>query len=171
MQKAQTQPLPELTSDYDISVEQVEHFEGNGHICLREVASLEEVTAYREVIGQIVQQSAKQADPISTRNTYGKAFIQVTNLWERSEEVKKFSFARRFAKIAAELMGVDGVRMYHDQALYKEAGGGHTPWHQDQVLWPIDEKDDYDVDAFGRYLCRGRLNDFRVRQSKAGICR
>jgi ectoine hydroxylase-related dioxygenase (phytanoyl-CoA dioxygenase family) len=35
-------------------------------------------------------------------------------------------------------MGVDGVRLYHDQALYKEAGGGHTPWHQDQQYWPLD---------------------------------
>jgi ectoine hydroxylase-related dioxygenase (phytanoyl-CoA dioxygenase family) len=28
--------------------------------------------------------------------------------------------------------------MYHDQALYKEAGGGFTPWHVDQQYWPID---------------------------------
>ena len=37
-----------------------------------------------------------------------------------------------------ELMGVDGVRLYHDQALYKEPGGGYTPWHQDQTYWPLD---------------------------------
>ena len=42
------------------------------------------------------------------------------------------------AGIAADLMGVDGVRLYHDQALFKEAGGGHTPWHQDQFYWPLD---------------------------------
>ncbi len=35
-------------------------------------------------------------------------------------------------------MGVDGVRLYHDQALYKEPGGGYTPWHQDQTYWPLD---------------------------------
>ena len=35
-------------------------------------------------------------------------------------------------------MGVDGVRLYHDQALYKEPGGGATPWHQDQFYWPLD---------------------------------
>lgn len=27
--------------------------------------------------------------------------------------------------------------MYHDQALYKEAGGGFTPWHADQFYWPF----------------------------------
>jgi ectoine hydroxylase-related dioxygenase (phytanoyl-CoA dioxygenase family) len=30
------------------------------------------------------------------------------------------------------------VRLYHDQALFKEPGGGPTPWHQDQYYWPLD---------------------------------
>ena len=30
------------------------------------------------------------------------------------------------------------MRLYHDQALCKEAGGGRTPWHQDQFYWPLD---------------------------------
>jgi len=30
------------------------------------------------------------------------------------------------------------VRLYHDQALFKEPGGGLTPWHQDGYYWPID---------------------------------
>ncbi|MGB2405147.1 MAG: phytanoyl-CoA dioxygenase family protein, partial [Flavobacteriaceae bacterium] len=28
-------------------------------------------------------------------------------------------------------------RLYHDQALFKEAGGGYTPWHADQFYWPL----------------------------------
>ena len=35
-------------------------------------------------------------------------------------------------------MDSDGVRLYHDQALYKAAGGGFTPWHCDQYYWPVD---------------------------------
>jgi ectoine hydroxylase-related dioxygenase (phytanoyl-CoA dioxygenase family) len=34
-------------------------------------------------------------------------------------------------------MEVSGVRLYHDQALYKESGGGVTPWHADQYYWPL----------------------------------
>ncbi|MNQ93912.1 Phytanoyl-CoA dioxygenase (PhyH) [compost metagenome] len=59
------------------------------------------------------------------------------NLWESDQAVKKFTLAKRFAKIAADLLGVDNVRLYHDQALYKESGGGFTPWHQDQYYWPL----------------------------------
>src|SRR5947209_7477366 len=72
------------------------------------------------------------------RDTYGKAFLQIMNLWERDEAVRRFALARRFGKIAADLMGVDGVRIFHDQALYKEPGGGFTPWHQDHIYWPLD---------------------------------
>ena len=39
--------------------------------------------------------------------------------------------------IAAELLEVNGVRLYHDQSLYKEPGGGITPAHADQYYWPL----------------------------------
>ena len=32
---------------------------------------------------------------------------------------------------------VEGVRLYHDQALNKEPGGGYTPWHCDAYYWPV----------------------------------
>jgi ectoine hydroxylase-related dioxygenase (phytanoyl-CoA dioxygenase family) len=54
-----------------------------------------------------------------------------------SQIVKEFVSSLSLGRIATELMGTRGVRMYHDQALYKEAGGGHTPWHVDQVYWPF----------------------------------
>jgi len=77
-------------------------------------------------------------DPIEMRSTYKRAFTQVTNLWQKSEMVKAFVFRKDLAEIAAKIMGVKSVRLYHDQALFKEAGGGATPWHVDQVYWPMD---------------------------------
>ena len=52
--------------------------------------------------------------------------------------VKEFVFCKTFAQIAADLMGVEKVRLYHDQALFKEPFGGSTPWHQDQYYWALD---------------------------------
>jgi len=65
--------------------------------------------------------------------------LQVTNVWTRSgsEAVKEIVFSKRLAKIAADLLGLDGIRLFHDQALYKEPGGGVTPWHADQYYWPF----------------------------------
>ena len=56
---------------------------------------------------------------------------------ENKEQIEEFVFSKRLAKIAADLLTVDGVRMYHDQALFNEGGGGITPWHADQYYWPL----------------------------------
>jgi ectoine hydroxylase-related dioxygenase (phytanoyl-CoA dioxygenase family) len=75
--------------------------------------------------------------PLDQRGTYDRAFLQVMNLWESSALVREFVMGRRLARIAAELLEVDGVRLYHDQSLYKEPGGGITPAHADQYYWPL----------------------------------
>ena len=63
--------------------------------------------------------------------------MQLFNLWVKDEVIKELIFSKRIAKIASDLMQVEGVRLYHDQALFKEAGGGITPWHADQHYWPL----------------------------------
>lgn len=124
--------------NYKISVKQIADFQTNGHILLREVASQEEINLYRPKISEAVYKFSTEKRKLSERDTYGKAFLQITNLWERDEVVKEFVFNKRFAQIAADLLGVEKVRLYHDQALFKESGGGHTPWHQDQFYWNLD---------------------------------
>ncbi len=116
----------------------VEAFARDGHILLRGVASAGEIETYRPAISAAAARYSAETRPIEDRDTYGKAFLQVTNLWRRDEAVKRFVFERKFAQIAASLLGVEKVRLYHDQALFKEPNGGFTPWHQDQYYWPLD---------------------------------
>ncbi|MBD2871647.1 phytanoyl-CoA dioxygenase family protein [Paenibacillus arenilitoris] len=134
----QPEHLPSMDADYALGDEQIRDYRANGHIGLRGLASPAEIAVYGDAIRTIVKELNYHRKPIHERDTYGKAFIQIGNVWEKSEIVRRFVMARRFAKVAAELMGVEGVRIYHDQALFKEPGGGHTPWHQDQIYWPFD---------------------------------
>jgi ectoine hydroxylase-related dioxygenase (phytanoyl-CoA dioxygenase family) len=134
----ETPHLPDLSSAYPLSSETIEGYRQNGFALVRGLATKEETEVYRQFIRRSTEELAKNYKPMSERDTYGKAFIQNMNLWTQSAEVRAFSLAKRFAKVAADLMGVQGVRIYHDQALYKEPGGGHTPWHQDQQYWPLD---------------------------------
>jgi ectoine hydroxylase-related dioxygenase (phytanoyl-CoA dioxygenase family) len=127
-----------LETAYHPAPEQIAQYRRDGHVLLRGVASREEAAAYEPVISRAVEQFNTEFRPMAERDTYGKAFLQVMNLWVRDEAVRRYVMARRFARIAADLMGVRGVRIYHDQALYKEPGGGHTPWHQDEYYWPLD---------------------------------
>lgn len=129
--------LPDLSAPYALSESQCQAYRQSGHILLRGVCAPEDLPPYREAIGADVRRHAETQARLEERDTYGKAFLQVGNLWTRDEVVKRYVTARRFAQIAADLMGVSGVRIYHDQALFKEAGGGFTPWHQDQHYWPL----------------------------------
>ena len=124
-------------SAYNLSEEQIAFYRENGFIKLKQVLSPEVIEHYHNEISQKVQELNTQKEPLEKRTTYGKAFLQVSNLWTKSDLVKEFVMGHRLARIATKLMGTTGVRMYHDQALYKEAGGGRTPWHADQYYWPL----------------------------------
>ena len=130
--------LPALETDYDLAQSKIEQFQRDGHVLLRSVASPAEIGAYRPAILAAREQFGAERTPLESRDTYGKAFLKGINLWEHDERVRSFVLARRFGKLAADLLGVEGVRIYHDQALMKEPGGGLTPWHQDQHYWPLD---------------------------------
>lgn len=130
--------LPTLTEEKRLSAAQIQEFRTLGHTLTRGVLAPAEVAAYRPVIEQAAERYNTEARPLAARDTYGQAFLQVMNLWQADEQVRRFVLARRFARLAADLLGVENVRIYHDQALFKEPGGGPTPWHQDQYYWPLD---------------------------------
>ena len=104
---------------------------------MKNVLSPEAVGYFNEVITKEADRLNKEDRPLDDRTTYGKAFLQLFNLWRESEDVKSLILSKRLGKIAAQLMQCNGVRLYHDQALFKEAGGGITPWHADQYYWPL----------------------------------
>ena len=128
----------QLDSAFPVSQQNVDFYRENGYIKLKHVLSSELLSHYRNAISSRVKALSADALPLAQRSTYGKAFLQIMNLWAHSPEVKEFVFGKRLARIATDLMSVSGVRIYHDQALYKEAGGGITPWHADQYYWPVD---------------------------------
>lgn len=130
--------LPRLDEPYDVPPDAIEAYRRDGHVLLRGVATRDEVEAFRPHIQRCVKAAGKDRVPLEQRDAYHKAFLQVANLWETDRQVARFTLARRFARVAAELMGVPAVRLYHDQALFKEPGGGPTFWHQDQYYWPLD---------------------------------
>ena len=105
---------------------------------MRGLANASEVAAFRRYLEAAAASGTFERRPIEERDTYSAAFLQSFNLWRVDEAVRRFVFAPRFAKAAADLLGVLAVRLYHDQALCKEPGGGHTPWHQDQPYYNVE---------------------------------
>ena len=127
-----------LEKPFELSQDQIDFYQANRYIKLRQVLDQETTEYFNQVISDQVAVMNHVKTKVDERNNYGKAFLQLFNLWRENEEVKQFVFSKRLAKIAADLMQVEGVRLYHDQALFKEGGGGITPWHADQYYWPLE---------------------------------
>ncbi|HLK98134.1 MAG TPA: phytanoyl-CoA dioxygenase family protein, partial [Hymenobacter sp.] len=127
----------ELASPYALNPDAIDFYRQNGYVKLKQVLSPPVLDYYGDIITKLVFRLNTLIKPMEERTTYERAFLQIMNLWQEDEQAKEFVFSTRLAKIAADLMGVQGVRLYHDQALYKEPSGGITPWHADQFYWPL----------------------------------
>ncbi len=138
MQSTLNQSIQEiLDTPYILTQDQIDFYVKYQYIKLKQVFDVDTLQFFNEHISAQVDKMNQVTTALQDRTTYGKAFLQLFNLWTENELVKSLVFSKRIAKIAADLMQVDGVRLYHDQALFKEAGGGITPWHADQYYWPL----------------------------------
>ena len=127
----------QLDAPYHVPDDAIRFYRENGYVKLKDVLSPMVIAHYGPVITDLVIKLNTLTKPMEERTTYERAFLQIMNLWTQDETAKEFVFSKRLAKIATDLMGVEGVRLYHDQALYKEPSGGITPWHADQFYWPL----------------------------------
>lgn len=128
-----------INEPYPLTVDDIRRFREEGYIHLEEVLTDEVLDFYEPIISKVTQEhDPARGVALEDKDIYGKAFIQVGNLWQHDAQVKELVFCKRLARLAAKLMGTQGVRLYHDQSLYKEPSGGFTPWHVDQQYWPMD---------------------------------
>ena len=128
-----------INEPYSLTSDDVQAFRENGYIHLVGVLPDDVLEYYEPIISKITQEHDPAAGvALEDKDLYGKAFIQLGNLWQHDAQVKELVFCKRLARLASELIGTASVRLYHDQSLYKEPSGGITPWHVDQQYWPMD---------------------------------
>jgi len=113
-------------------------FRENGHLLTHGLFSGGEIDGVRRSIGNALKKHRLEKRRPAEKDSRGKAFLRMKNLWSVDEGVRQLVLSQRVAGIAASLLGVGNVRLYHDQAVFREPGAGPTPWHQDQYYWPLD---------------------------------
>jgi Phytanoyl-CoA dioxygenase (PhyH) len=127
-----------LDTRYPLSPEQRASYRANRCVKLPNFWSPEVLAYFEPIVTNLVGELTQSMPDLSQRDTYGKAFRQAFNLWMLDTRVREWMFSPRIKMLMQDLLECSGVRMYHDQALYKEPGGGITPWHADQYYWPMD---------------------------------
>jgi ectoine hydroxylase-related dioxygenase (phytanoyl-CoA dioxygenase family) len=120
----------------------VDAFARDGFVVVDGLLTDDELATYeRHVTAAVARRARADTRALADRSAYEQSFRQCINLWEDTPEVRPLTFHLRLGEAAAALLQVDAVRLWHDQALYKEAGGRATDAHQDHPYWPIAEVD------------------------------
>jgi ectoine hydroxylase-related dioxygenase (phytanoyl-CoA dioxygenase family) len=121
--------------------EQIHFYRENGFVQIDEVLSASELEELRGYLAEVL--SAQAVHSIQTdheKGTYYKVLNQRVNTWRDHGGMAKFVLGKRFADLGKQLTGSDGIRLFHDHALYKMPGDSKpTPWHQDWPYWPMNE--------------------------------
>jgi ectoine hydroxylase-related dioxygenase (phytanoyl-CoA dioxygenase family) len=95
----------------------------------------------RAVDRAVATRKAHDTRSLDEKTPYEQSFIQCQYLWEDFPEVRPLTFHQALGAALGALLGAERVRLWHDQALYKEPGGRETEAHQDHAYWPIAEDD------------------------------
>jgi ectoine hydroxylase-related dioxygenase (phytanoyl-CoA dioxygenase family) len=122
--------------------EQVDAFDRDGMIVLEGLITADELDHYEPLVtAAVAQRKRDDGRALAEKSRYEQSFQQCINLWEDHPEIRRLTFHQRLGEAAATLLRVPAVRIWHDQALYKEAHGRETDAHQDHPYWPIREYD------------------------------
>jgi len=126
--------------DRNVTAQEISCFQRDGFVRIPGLLSGEEVARFGEAVDRAVRERTRHDPrPLEKRSRYEQSFRQCLNLWEDHPGVRPLSFHPGVSRAAAELLGAQAVRIWHDQALYKESGGRETDPHQDQPYWSIAE--------------------------------
>ena len=120
--------VDELSQPFTLSAAQIKSFLCHGYIKLKNVLSPGALSLLRREMVAMFEQEREQL---------GHRFGSLEMMWEQNQSVRAFVFSTRLARLAAELLGVEAVRLYHDNGLSKLPGCGRTPWHYDGHHFPI----------------------------------
>ena len=118
-------------------------FERDGHLCTRSLLTDDEVAAIAEPVARIAAAEAadavRHAEAMNDLHDGERApFLQTFNAHRRHAAARRVASCPRLAGVAAQLLGVDRVRLYQDCIFKKRAGDEPTNWHSDLHTSPLD---------------------------------
>ena len=138
--------------NYALTSDQIRSYQKNGFIVIQDFLSPDELENWRSVVMAAVNErgglkmpgkglKTGEDDGINDDTEYfGKVFDQLINLWQTNDGVKKLMLDPRIGQMAAQLAGVQGIRIWHDQALFKRPWANPTAWHLDTPFWSFTDR-------------------------------
>lgn len=129
-----------------VTPEQIARYRADGFLVIEGFLDSGELEDWRAQVAEAVEQRLassdqglhNQGDPDSY---YSQVFTQCLKLADTHDGVRRLMHDERLGRLAGTLAGVDGIRIWHDQALIKPPYGNPTAWHLDNPYWSFTSPD------------------------------
>ncbi len=133
----------------ELTQEQLTSYQENGFLIVEDFLSPDELATWRDAVDEAVYGRGKtklagregEEQWQAGDSYYDSVFVQRINLWQDNEKVRKLMLDPELGKMVATMAGVDGIRIWHDQALIKQPWANPTGWHLDNPYWSFHSHD------------------------------
>lgn len=136
----------------ELTTAQIEEYRTSGFVVIENFLDSSELDVWRDRLDAAVakrhgqrfdDETIMSADFSTGEDTtfYEKVFDQMVNLWRTDAAMGELILDPRIGKMASDLAGVDGVRVWHDQALIKKPFANPTAFHIDVPYWSFTSRD------------------------------
>jgi len=129
---------------YQLSQQQIDQYQRDGFLAIDDFLTSEELSDWRTATEEAVAlRLAGQTlnNQGGANDYYANVFTQCLRLADIHPLMHQLIHDERVGEVAGRLAGVDGVRIWHDQALIKPPYGNPTAWHLDNPYWSFDSAD------------------------------
>lgn len=129
---------------------QIDKYQKDGFLVIEDFLSPDELEFWRTALDEAVAKRKGNKLP-DRKEVYGKGddadksyydnvFDQLINLWQDNDKMRQIMLDERLGKMAAQLADVNGIRIWHDQALIKKPWANPTSWHLDTPYWSFSDR-------------------------------
>jgi phytanoyl-CoA hydroxylase len=133
-----------------LSKDQIEKYQVDGFLVIENFLSGDELEIWRLALEEALinrkgnklpgRASVYGKGDDADKSYYDNVFDQRINLWQDNEKMRGIMLDERIGKMAAELSGAEGIRIWHDQALIKKPWANPTSWHLDTPYWSFSDR-------------------------------
>ena len=128
-----------------IHSEQVAFYQDTGFVVVEDFLTPDELEHWRQVTEEAVALKLAEFPDFDSlteeEKYYNRALIQCMRLMDIHPGMHDLMMQEMLGRWAGTLAGTDGIRIWHDQALFKPPYGNPTGWHLDDPYWSFSSRD------------------------------
>ena len=137
----------------DVTSDQIARYRKDGFLVIENFLTSSELAEWRSAVEEAIEERdgvkipgtniRTGADDGINKDTeyYANVFDQLINLWQTNARVRRLMVSPELGKVASLLSGASGIRIWHDQALFKRPWANPTALHLDVPYWSFSVPD------------------------------